>query len=111
MPWAQDVVISVLFPYLLPSFSVKKKEYWLKDVVSVLLRYFLPAYKNECWSKEDIRYVFEELLMFLCKISLERTQEVLETFVRRMLFISSSCKTNLDDDLLQHNADVHAKDE
>jgi hypothetical protein len=78
MPWSQDVVISVLFPYLLPSF---------------------PACKSECWLKEEIRHIFEELLVFCCSIPKERTQGLLETFVKRVLSISFGYNRNLDDDL------------
>jgi ankyrin repeat protein len=78
MPWSQDIVTFVLFPYLLPS--------------------FLPC-KNECWSKEEIRHIFEELLMFHCCIPIERTQVLLETFVKRVLSISFGYNRNLDDDL------------
>jgi ankyrin repeat protein len=73
----RDVVVCILFPYLLPS---------------------LPIYKDECWSK-DIRGVLEELLTFYCDIDLNKIQELLETFVKRMLHISSFQDRNLDDDL------------
>jgi ankyrin repeat protein len=82
MSWSQDVVISVLFPYFLPSF---------------------PVCKDECWSKEKIRCILEELLVFYCCIPLKKIQELLETFVRRVLSISS-CKINLDRDL---DRDLH----
>jgi hypothetical protein len=78
MYWSQDIVISVLFPYLLPS---------------------LPVFKNECWLREDMKQIFEELLIFYCSISIERTQVLLETFVKRVLSISSSYKRNLERDL------------
>jgi ankyrin repeat protein len=78
MSWSQDVVVSILFPYLLPCF---------------------PIFKNECWLKEDIRSVLEELLMFYCSVSVKKIQELLETFVKRILSISSSYNRNLNDDL------------
>jgi hypothetical protein len=78
MHCSQDVVISVLFPYLLPSF---------------------PVFRSECYSKEDMRHVLEELLMFFCSIPVEKTQDLLETFVRRVLSISSGCNRNLDRDI------------
>jgi hypothetical protein len=78
MWWSEDVVVSVLFPYLLPS---------------------LPICKTECWSKQDIRRVLEHLSMFYCDVPLEGTRELLETFVRRVLSVPSSCKIDLDDHL------------
>jgi hypothetical protein len=78
MPWSQDVVISVLFPYFLPS---------------------IPIFKNEYWSNQDIRHVLEELMMFYSCTPWERTRDSLETFIRRMLSISAHCERNLDDDL------------
>jgi hypothetical protein len=77
MAWSTDVIVSVLFPYLLPSF---------------------PVCKIECWVKEDIRLIFEKLLMFYCSIPAEKTRKLLETFVRRVLS-TSSYKTDLDNDL------------
>jgi hypothetical protein len=75
MSWLQDVAISILFPYLLPSF---------------------PIFENECWSKEDIRGILEELLIFYCSVSVKKIQELLENFVKRVL---SSNNKNLDHDL------------
>jgi hypothetical protein len=62
--------------------------------------------KNECWSKKHIRLIFEELLLFYCNTFVERTQELLETFVRRELSISSSY-TNLQD--LYFLADIESR--
>jgi hypothetical protein len=81
MPWSQDIVVSILLPYLLPSF---------------------PVYKNESWSTKNMRRVFEELLMFHCHVPTEKTQDLLRTFIRRVLSISSSCDINLDDHLDDH---------
>jgi hypothetical protein len=79
MIWLQDVVISILFPYLLPS---------------------LPVCKSECWlKKKDIKCILEELLMFYCNIPVKRTQKLLEIFVRRQLGISCSYNRNLNYDL------------
>jgi hypothetical protein len=78
MSWSQDIIISVLFPYLVPSF---------------------PICKNECWPKEDTRIIFEELLMFYCCIPVKKTPKLLETFISRLLSISSGCNRNLDEDL------------
>jgi hypothetical protein len=78
MSLSQDVVVSVLFPYLLPS---------------------LPVCKKECWSKEHTRNILEELLVFYCSTSIERSQDLLESFVRRVLVVSSSCDVDLDDNL------------
>jgi hypothetical protein len=78
MPWSQDVAICVLFPYLLPS---------------------LPVCGNELWSKHDIRGILEDLLLSYCSIPIEKIQKLLETFVNRVLSISSSLNRNLDDDL------------
>jgi hypothetical protein len=58
MSWSQDVVISVLFPYLLPS---------------------LPIYQSDLWSTEHIKRILEELLVFYCGIPIKGTQESLET--------------------------------
>jgi hypothetical protein len=78
--YSEDVVISVLFPYLLPS---------------------LPVCTSECWSRKHIRSIFEHLLLFYCDVSVGRIQELLKTFVRRVLSltVSSSSNRNLDQDL------------
>jgi ankyrin repeat protein len=76
--FSQDVVISVLFPYCLPSFPIVKKENW---------------------SNQDIRLILQHLLVYFCNIPMKATRNSLEIFTRRMLFISSNCKRNLDDDL------------
>jgi ankyrin repeat protein len=78
MSWSQDVVILVLFPYLVPS---------------------VPIYKNELWSKDDIRIVLEHLLLFYSSIPMEKIQKLLEAFVTRVLSISSRYNMNLDHDL------------
>jgi hypothetical protein len=75
---SQDVVIFVLFPYLLPSIRIRK---------------------GECWLKKDIRNILEKLLLFYCSIPIEKTQELLETFIRRELCISSNNQRSLDKDL------------
>jgi ankyrin repeat protein len=78
MPWSQEVVISILFPYLLPS---------------------LPVSKEECWSKRDVRPIFERLLMSFCNILINKTRKLLETFTRRMLSIPRYCRRNHNKDL------------
>jgi ankyrin repeat protein len=78
MAWSQDVLIFLLFPYLLPS---------------------LPICRNEFWSKDQIRSILEHLLLFYCNITMEKIQKLLQAFVRRVLSISSSCNRNLDHDL------------
>jgi hypothetical protein len=77
MSWSQDVIISVLFPFILPS---------------------LPVYKNECWSNKDMRQILEDLLMCLCNISMKRTQKLLAAFTRRMLSTSDN-ERYLNDEL------------
>jgi hypothetical protein len=75
----RDVVTFVLFPYLLPS---------------------LPVCKNEFWLKGDIRSILEHLLVFYCRIPMEKIEKLLETFVTRILSISSSYgNRNLNRDL------------
>jgi hypothetical protein len=80
MPWSQDVVLYVLLSYLLPS---------------------LPICKKECWYKQDTMRVYQYLLIRFCAVSLKQTRELLETFVRKELYISSSKheKKNLACDL------------
>jgi ankyrin repeat protein len=78
MFWSQDVLVCVLFPYLLPS---------------------LPFAKPDCWSVNDFRPVLEYLLVSLSNISPEMIQSVLETFVNQMFSISSCHKMSLDSDL------------
>jgi ankyrin repeat protein len=78
MSWSQDVVVSVLFPYLLPS---------------------LPVCKSECWSRRHIRSIFEELLLFYCGVPVKRIRELLKIFIARVLSISSINNRNLDRDL------------
>jgi ankyrin repeat protein len=78
MPWSQDVVISILFPYFLPSF---------------------PIYEKECWSNQDIRFLLEHILISFCDIPLKTTQKSLEVFTRRTLPMLVNCETNLNDDL------------
>jgi hypothetical protein len=78
MSWSQDVLISILFPYLLPS---------------------LPVCKHECWLKQDLRSILEQLSMFYCSTPMKKVQGLLETFVRRTLSISTSYNINLNNDL------------
>jgi hypothetical protein len=75
MSWPQDIVISILFPYLLPS---------------------LPVCKNEIWSKQNVRAVLGHLLVSFCNVA--ETQELLKTFTGRML-CSSNSKRDLEQDL------------
>lgn len=72
----QDLVVSVLFPYLLPSLPVKK----------------------DSFPPNQFRPFLEGLLMLFCNVDLEKRRRLLETFVRQtfgMLCLS----TNLDKDL------------
>jgi hypothetical protein len=78
MPWLLDIVISILFPYLLPS---------------------LPICKSECWSRKDLRYVLEKLLMFYCSVPIERTSNLLKTFANKVLGISPHYNGSLDNDI------------
>jgi hypothetical protein len=75
MYWSQDVIISILFPYLLPS---------------------LPVCEQDCWIGKEFRFILQHLLKSLCNVS--EIQSLLEIFVRRT-FSDSSHKVNLDDDL------------
>jgi hypothetical protein len=76
MSWSQDVVLYVLLPFLLPS---------------------LPVSKKECWLKRDIRCVFEYLFIHFCSVSLQKTERLLYTFVKKELSLSTSkYETNLD---------------
>jgi hypothetical protein len=59
----------------------------------------LAIQESECWSKQDMRSILEYLLISFCNIPTETTQTLLETFVRRVLSISSSYNRNLEDDL------------
>jgi ankyrin repeat protein len=80
MYWSQDLIVFLLFPYLLPS---------------------LPIYKEDCWSTKEFRHILEYLLISFCNTSLEITQNVLEVFIRRTLLQDNlSCFTpNVINDL------------
>jgi ankyrin repeat protein len=77
MFWSQDVVISVLFPYLLPS---------------------LPICEQDCWSGKKFKSILEYLLTSFCHVSLEKTQGALEIFIRRIFSVSCD-EISLDNDL------------
>jgi hypothetical protein len=62
----QDVMVSILFPYLLPSF---------------------PICQQDCWFGNDFRRVLKYLLKIFCKSSPEVTSMTLESFVRVMTYI------------------------
>lgn len=51
MFWSQDIVISVLFPYMLPSVG-----------------------DSEWWQKKNFKSILECTMMLLCNISYEKTQ-------------------------------------
>jgi hypothetical protein len=87
MSWSQDVVIFVLFPYLLPS---------------------LPVCENELWSKDDIRSILEDLLVFYCSTPMKKIRALLQAFVSKVLSISSIYKRNLYHDL-SFLADVESR--
>jgi hypothetical protein len=80
MYWSQDLVTYILFPYLLPSLSI---------------------HEQDCWPEDEFKAVLEYFLISFCNIGSEKTQNVLETFVRRTFLIpNSSCYTaDLNDDL------------
>jgi hypothetical protein len=78
MPWSQDVMIFILFPFLLPSF---------------------PFLQNDCWPKQKFRSVLTYLLKFLCKTHSKEVQEVLKSFVKKTLLVSSD-EISLDTDIL-----------
>jgi hypothetical protein len=77
MHWLQDLVLSVLFPYLLPS---------------------LPVYEEDGWPANQFRSILEYLLISLCHINSEDTRDVLETFIRRTFSILRH-EISLDNDL------------
>jgi hypothetical protein len=62
MSWSQDVIVSVLFPYLLPS---------------------LPVFDQECWLPSEFQSLLEHLLVLLANDSLETTHLSLEMFIKR----------------------------
>jgi ankyrin repeat protein len=77
MHWSQDIVVSILFPYLLPS---------------------LPIFTRDCWPKEKFKGVLEYLLMLFCNIDPKEIQDALKMFIKQVFLISSS-ETSLDNDI------------
>jgi hypothetical protein len=77
--WSQDILTSVLFPYLIPS---------------------LPVCKEDCWPKEDFQHVLKRLLMWLSGTPSKRTRCVLKTFLRKTLSVSPSCQIEFVNDFM-----------
>jgi hypothetical protein len=67
MYWSHDVVIFVLFPYLIPSLPIVE----------------------DYWSETDFRWILENLLMLFCGISLKETQGMLMRFLKHIFPVSS----------------------
>jgi hypothetical protein len=79
MYWLQDVIVFILFPYLLPSPSPS------------------PSPLYDCLPRKEFKPILEYLLMSFCNLGLEETQDTLKMFIKTLL--PSSHKTSLDDNL------------
>jgi hypothetical protein len=77
MYWSQNIVVFILFPYLLPS---------------------VPLVALDCWPKEKFRCVLEYILLSACDIGLDEIQDALKMFVKQT-FRYPSYKPSLDKDL------------
>jgi ankyrin repeat protein len=129
MSWSQDVIISILFPYLLPSLPVCQKECWPKHKFRRILTYLLVSLG--CCCKEEIRDTLEFFVRKTLSTSFQvkkplshRRQAILNhdlCFLANITARSSfrkllACKSNLQylyatSFLIENKANIHAEHE